>query len=145
MSIWFKPMTLQEVAQSRADTMVDHLGITFTIIGDDFLTAIMPVDRRTKQPMGIMHGGASCALAETVASIAANYCIDPQKKVCVGLEINTSHIKMVREGFVNATARPLHLGKSTQLWEVPITDSDGKLVSMTRIRMAVLDRPTELK
>jgi len=145
MSIWFKPMTLQEVAQSRAGTMVDHLGITFTLIGDDFLTAIMPVDNRTRQPMGIMHGGASCALAETVASIAANYCIDPKQKVCVGLEINTSHVKMVRDGFVTATARPLHLGKSTQLWDVPITDDEGRLVSTTRIRMAVLDRPAEGK
>lgn len=141
MGIWHQAMTLDDITLSRADTMVDYLGITFTEIGEDFLSAKMPVDRRTRQPMGIMHGGASCALAETVASIAANYCIDPKLKICVGLEINTSHVKMVREGFVTGTARPLHLGKSTQLWEVPITDPDGKLVSITRIRMAVLDKP----
>lgn len=140
MSIWFKPVTLEELTISRAETMVDHIGIVFTSIGDDFLCATMPVDRRTRQPMGIMHGGASCALAETVASIAANFCIDPAQKVCVGLEINTSHVKMVKEGFVTATARPLHLGKSTQLWEVPIVDEEGRLVSTTRLRMAVLDR-----
>lgn len=142
MSIWFKQAALDEIAKSRAGTMVDHLGIAFTAIGDDFLTATMPVDKRTRQPMGIMHGGASCALAETVASIAANYCVDPKVKVCVGLEINTSHVKMVKEGFVTATARPLHLGRSTQLWEVPITDADGNLVSITRLRMAVIDRPS---
>lgn len=120
--------------------MVGHIGIEFTEIGDDFLRAKMPVDQRTKQPMGIMHGGASCALAETVASIAANFCIDSSKQACVGLEINTSHIKMAKSGFVTGTARARHLGKSTQLWEIEIVNEEGQLVSLSRLRMAVLDK-----
>lgn len=140
MSIWFKPVTLEELAQSRAHTMVDHLGIEFTEIGPDFLSAKMPIDFRTRQPMGIMHGGASCALAETVASIAANACVDPEKKACVGLEINTSHIKMVRSGYVTGTAYAKHLGRTTQLWEIEIHNEDGQLISLSRLRMAVLDK-----
>lgn len=139
MSIWFRPMTLQELAFSRSKTMVDHLGIEFTEIGDDFLRARMPVDDRTKQPMGILHGGASCALAETIASVAANYSIDPEIKLCVGLEINTSHIKMAKSGFVTGIARAVHLGKTTQLWEIEILDESGDLVSLSRLRLAVLN------
>lgn len=141
MSIWFKPITLAEVSKSRIQTMVDHLGIEFTEIGDDYLCARMPVDDRTRQPMGIMHGGASCALAETVASVAANFCVDPDKKACVGLEINTSHIKMVKSGFVTGIARPIHLGRSTQLWEIKIHDENNQLISLSRLRMSVLDKP----
>lgn len=139
MGIWFKTPSLAELSQSRAHTMVDHLGIEFTEIGEGFLCARMPVDHRTKQPMGIMHGGASCALAETVASVAANFCVDPEKKVCVGLEINTSHIKKVSSGFVSAKAHPTHLGRSTQLWEISIHDEDGHLISISRLRLAVLE------
>lgn len=139
MSIWKKPISLELLADSRTQTMVDYLDIEFTEIGDDYLKAKMPVDRRTKQPMGIMHGGASCVLAETVASIAANWCVE-EKKVCVGLEINTSHVKMVRSGYVTATARPIHLGKSTQLWEIKIVDEKDQLISLSRLRMAVLDK-----
>lgn len=140
MTIWFRPVTLTELQQSRTDTMVDHLGIEFTEIGNDFLCGTMPVDRRTRQPMGIMHGGASCALAETVASVAANYTVDPDRFVCVGLEINTSHVKMVSSGTVKATAHPVHMGKSTQLWEINIVDEQGRLISINRLRMAVLDK-----
>src|SRR5688500_15465432 len=99
-SIWHKPFTIEDAEKSRKGTMVDHLGIVFTEIGDDYLKAKMPVDNRTLQPYGIMHGGASCALAETVGSVAGNYCLDPSKARAVGVEINTSHLKMVREGFV---------------------------------------------
>lgn len=140
MGIWFKKPSLAEVSLSRAKTMVDHLGIEFTGIGEDYLAAKMPIDHRTIQPMGIMHGGASCALAETVASVAANFCVDPDKKVCVGLEINTSHIKQVSSGFVLATARPAHLGRSTQLWEIHIFDEKDSLISISRLRLAVLDK-----
>lgn len=140
MSIWFYPITLELLAKSRANTMVDHLGIEFSEIGDDFLCARMPVDDRTRQPMGIMHGGASCALAETVASVAANFTVDPEKYVCVGLEINTSHVKMVRSGFVTATAYPVHRGRTTQLWDIRIVDKEGKLISVNRLRMAVLEK-----
>lgn len=121
--------------------MVDHLGIEFIEIGDDYLTAKMPVDERTKQPHGIMHGGASCALAETIASVAANYCVEADKFYCVGLEINTSHIKMARSGYVIGVAKPLHLGRSTQLWEIMIHDEKGQLISANRLRLAVLSRP----
>ncbi len=141
MTIWFNNPTLEQIAKSRANTMVDHLGIEFTDIGDDFLVAKMPVDQRTKQPYGIMHGGASCALAETVASVAASLCVDTDKKVCVGLEINTSHVRMVRSGFVKGTARPLHIGQSTHLWEIEIVNEQNQLVSMSRLRMNILDKP----
>lgn len=139
MSIWFKPISLVDLTMSRTRTMVDHLGIEFTEIGDDYLCARMPVDERTRQPMGIMHGGASCALAETVASVAANFCVDQQKKVCVGLEINTSHIRQVKSGFVVGHAHPVHLGKSTQSWEISIHDEANHLISLSRLRIAVLD------
>lgn len=144
MSIWFRPITLDELQKSRSGTMVDHVGIEFTEISSGSLSAKMPVDMRTRQPMGIMHGGASCTLAETVASVAANYTVDGDKFVCVGLEINTSHIKMVRDGFVKATARPVHLGKSTQTWEIKIVDEENRLVSLSRLRIAVLEKRTPL-
>lgn len=140
MSIWFKPFTLHDLTLSRTKTMVDHLAIEFIEIGKDFLRAKMPIDERTQQPMGIMHGGASCSLAETVASVAANCCVNQEKQVCVGLEINTSHIKMVRKGFVIGTAKPAHLGRSTQLWEIEIHDETGQLVSISRLRLSVLDK-----
>lgn len=140
MTIWFRPITLNELQKSRANTMVDHLGIEFSEIGNDYLCGTMPVDDRTRQPMGIMHGGASCALAETVASVAANYTVDQEKFVCVGLEINTSHVKMISSGYVKATAHPIHMGKSTQLWEIKIVDEQGRLISLNRLRMAVLER-----
>jgi len=139
MNIWFKPVSLADLTLSRTRTMVDHLGIEFTEIGEDYLCARMPVDERTRQPMGILHGGASCTLAETVASVAANFCVDPQKKVCVGLEINTSHIRQVKSGFVVGRAHPVHLGRSTQLWEITIHDEENHLISLNRLRIAVLD------
>lgn len=140
MAIWHQPITLNEAQQSRKGTMVDHLGIEFIEIGDDYMIAKMPVDRRTLQPYGIMHGGASCALAETVASVAANFCVDSQKQFCVGLEINTSHVRSVSSGYVKGTAKALHLGKSTQLWGIEIVDEQGRIVSESRLRMAVLDK-----
>jgi uncharacterized protein (TIGR00369 family) len=100
----------------------------------------MPVNERTFQPMRIMHGGASCVLAETLGSVAANCCVDIEKKVCVGLEINTSHIKMAKSGVVTGTARPVHIGKTTQLWEIHIVDESQNLISLSRLRVAVLDK-----
>ena len=140
MSIWKKNFSLEEVQASRANTLVDHLGIEFCEIGEDFLSAKMPVDHRTHQPYGIMHGGASCALAETIASVAANYCVDNEQYYCVGLEINTSHVKMARSGYVTGVAKPLHLGQSTQLWEILIHDEKRQLISVSRLRMAVLEK-----
>lgn len=137
MSIWKTEINTQIVTARNVNTMSDHLGIEFVEVGDDFLTARMPVDHRTHQPMGIMHGGASCVLAETVGSIAANFCVEAGY-YCVGLDINTNHIRSVREGFVLGKATPYHLGKSTQVWSIEIKDDQDRLVSVNRLTMAVL-------
>lgn len=120
--------------------MVEHIGITITNVGSDFLAGTMPVDHRTVQPMGILHGGASVALAETLGSIAANLVVDPQRKYCVGLEINANHIRAAKSGRVKGVARPLHLGSSTQVWSIEIKDEEDRMVCISRITMAVLDR-----
>jgi len=120
--------------------MVAHLGIEYTRIGDDFLEARMPVDHRTQQPLGLLHGGASVTLAETLGSIAATCCVNTTVQYCVGLEINANHIKSVREGFVTGTARPIHIGKRTQLWEIRIVNEKQELVCISRITLAVLDK-----
>ena len=120
--------------------MVEWLGIEFTKIGDDYLEATMPVDHRTKQLMGIMHGGASCALAETVGSVAASLILDLNTHYCVGLSIYTSHIRSVREDWVVGTARPLHIGRSTHIWNIIAQNKDLQLVSDTRLTMAILNK-----
>lgn len=119
--------------------MVETLGIEFLEVGDDCITARMPVDQRTIQPAGLLHGGASVSLAETLGSVAANLCVDPAFKLCVGLEINANHIRSVRTGNVYGTARPLHIGSTTQLWEIRIVDDSDRLVCVSRLTMAVLD------
>jgi 1,4-dihydroxy-2-naphthoyl-CoA hydrolase len=139
-AIWKTPMTLDAIGSIREMTMTGHLGIEFTELGEDYLKGRMPVDARTKQPFGIMHGGASCVLAETLGSIAGCYCVDLNKQVCVGLTLNINHIRMVREGWVYGTARPVHLGHSTQVWDIAIENEEGKLVSSTRLTLAVIDR-----
>lgn len=140
MSIWKTEVDLEIVKKRNWGTMVTHMGIEFLEVGPDYLVAKMPVDERTKQPHGIMHGGASCVLAETVGSVAANYCVDLTKEYCVGLEINTSHVKSISSGWVIGTARPLHIGRTTQLWEIRIENEQGQLISMNRLRMATLSR-----
>lgn len=141
MKIWKNEVTLTLLANRSAHSMSDFLGIVFTEIGDDYLQATMPVNEKTKQPLGIMHGGASCVLAETVGSTAANYCVEQDKFYCVGLDINTNHIRAIREGHVYAKATPFHLGKSTQVWHIEIHDNkDKQLISVTRLTMAVLKR-----
>lgn len=140
MKIWHQPITIAMANERAKNSMSEYLGIIFTDVGDDFLAARMPVDHRTKQPMGIMHGGASCVLAETVGSTAANYCVDQKAFYCVGLDINTNHIRSMREGFVVGIARPFHLGRTTQVWSIEIKDEAGKLVSINRLTMAVLKR-----
>jgi 1,4-dihydroxy-2-naphthoyl-CoA hydrolase len=117
------------------------LGITFTHVGRDRVVAVMPVDERTRQPMGLLHGGASVALAETVASVGAWLNVDPATKSAVGLEINANHLRAVREGIVTATATPVHRGATTQVWEIRITTSLGKLVCMSRCTLAIIDKP----
>lgn len=138
--IWFRPFTLEEVQQRGKGTMVEHLGIVITELGDNSLKGTMPVDHRTVQPMGILHGGASVALAETLGSLAANLIVDKDKKYCVGLDINANHIRSAKQGFVTGTAKPLHLGSSTQVWSIEIVNEENKLVCISRLTMAVLDR-----
>jgi len=140
MKIWQSEISLQSLTARGKNTMIEHLGIEFIEIGDDFLTARMPIDNRTRQPLGIMHGGASCALAETVGSTAANCCVDIEKFYCVGLDINTNHIRSIRDSFVIGTAKPFHLGKSTQVWGIEIVNEQKQLISINRLTMAVLAR-----
>lgn len=141
MSIWFGNPTLAEIAAMGAPSMVEHLGIAYTAITENSITAKMPVDQRTRQPFGLLHGGASVALAETLGSVAANLCVDPAHKVCVGLEINANHVRSVREGYIWGTTTPIHIGSSTQIWQIEIRDERGKLVCISRLTVAVLDRP----
>ena len=139
MAIWFKQNTLSEIQQRGTGTMIEYLGITISEVGSNFLKGTMAVDHRTVQPIGILHGGASVALAETLGSLAANLVVDPHKKYCVGLDINANHIRAARKGFVTGIAKPLHLGSSTQVWSIEITDEENRLVCISRITMAVLD------
>jgi uncharacterized protein (TIGR00369 family) len=138
MKIWHIDLNLAAANERSKNTMLYHLGIEFTDVGDNFLTARMPIDDRTKQPLGIMHGGASCVLAESVGSTAANFCVDPTKFYCVGLDINTNHIRSIKQGFVFGTAKPFHLGKSTQVWSIEIVNEQKQLISVNRLTMAVL-------
>ncbi len=140
MKIWHSDVKVEAVNRRGENTLSSHLGIEFTEIGDDYMSARMPVNERTRQPIGIMHGGASCVLAETLGSTAANCCVDITQFYCVGLDINTNHIRSIRSGFVFATAKPFHLGKSTQVWGIDIKDEAGKLISVNRLTMAVLAR-----
>jgi 1,4-dihydroxy-2-naphthoyl-CoA hydrolase len=138
--IWKQPIDLEMINQRGLNTMVEYLAIEFTEIGSDFLVAKMPVDHRTKQPIGIMHGGASCVLAETVGSVAANCAVDFNTHYCVGLDINTNHIRSIREGFVYGKAQAFHLGKTTHVWGIEIRNEHHSLISVTRLTMAVLHR-----
>ena len=131
---------LDAVNSMSKGCMVEHLGIEFTEIGADYLVATMPVDHRTKQPMGLLHGGASVALAETMGSVGATLTIDLNKQYPVGLEINTNHIKSATEGLVTGTAKSIHLGRGTQVWSIEIHNEDKKLVAISRITIAILDR-----
>ena len=140
MTIWITPFTLEELALRGKKTLAEHVGIEFIEVGDDFLKARMPVDHRTLQPIGIMHGGASCVLAETVGSVAANYCVDLKARYCVGLEINTNHIRQAKAGWVIGTAKPIHIGKRTHVWSIEIHHESGYLVSINRLTMMVLER-----
>lgn len=138
--IWKNTITVELINQRGKNTMVEYLGIEFIEMGDNYMIAKMPVDHRTIQPLGIMHGGASCVLAETVGSTAANYAVDQTTSYCVGLDINTNHIRSIREGEVFGKAVPYHLGKSTQVWGIEIKDAQQNLISVTRLTMAVLQR-----
>ena len=138
MSIWHRPYTLEELQQQSCNSMDGHLGIRFTEIGPDFVRATMPVDRRTQQPFGLLHGGASVVLAETLGSVGANLCLDPEGFFAVGQEINANHLRGVRSGRVTGTARPIFLGARSQVWEIRIEDEKGRLTCISRLTMAVV-------
>lgn len=146
MSIWFKNYSLEDINRRGKKTMVEYLDICFTNITPKTITATMPVDHRTIQPQGLLHGGASVTLAETIGSTASNLCVDPEKFSCVGLSISANHIRSTTDGTVTGIAKPLHLGRSTHVWEIDILNDEKKLVSTSRLTMAVLQRPqTSLK
>ena len=135
----FKPHTLDTLNAWCKNTASAQLGIVFTSSGDDWLEARMPVDSRTHQPMGMLHGGASVLLAETLGSIAGNLCV-PEGKACVGLEINANHLRSVKSGFVIGRVVSLHLGRSTQVWEIKIRrEVDDKLLCISRLTLAIID------
>jgi len=139
MSIWFRPYTLEELDQQSHGCMVEHLDIRFSEIGPDYIRATMPADARTRQPFGLLHGGASLTLAETIGSVGANCVIDNSKFFCVGQEINANHLRGVRSGRVTGTARPIHIGGRSQVWEIRIEDQKGKLVCISRLTLAVVE------
>ncbi|MET0333810.1 MAG: hotdog fold thioesterase [Rhizobacter sp.] len=136
-AIWKQPASLERLTAFSVNTASDHLGIEFTEIGDDYLKARMPVDHRTKQPAGILHGGVSVVLAETLGSCAAAFAAPWGHRV-VGLDINANHIRPVSSGWVTGVARPVHVGRTTQVWAIEITNEEGKVTCVSRITMAVL-------
>jgi len=140
MSIWFREFTLADLNERGKKTMVEFLGIEFIDIGENFLTATMPVDERTRQPLGILHGGGNVVLAETLASTAANAVIDLDSSYCVGLEINANHLRSVASGVVTGITTPIHLGRTTQVWEIKIYNEEGKQTCISRMTAAVIDR-----
>lgn len=140
MPIWKRPSTPQQLEAISRNTAVSHLGIEFTHIGEDHLVARVPVDARTCQPMGLLHGGVSVVLAETLGSVGAYLCCNDNEQV-VGLEVNANHLRPVARGWVTGTAKPLHLGRSTQVWQIELHDDSAKLVCVARITMAVLKSP----
>ncbi|MEO0997200.1 MAG: hotdog fold thioesterase [Pseudomonadota bacterium] len=142
MTIWYggeipDPDKLQGVA---GDDLAGRLGIRLSAFGEDYLSGTMPVDERTRQPYGLLHGGASVALAETLGSIGGALTLDRRRHGVVGLDINANHVRGVRDGLVTGTARPLHRGRSTQVWGIDIADADGRLVCVSRLTLAVVDR-----
>ncbi|MCK0536154.1 hotdog fold thioesterase [Alcanivorax quisquiliarum] len=138
MAIWRVPVDIDRINAWQAETINGVLGITVTEVGEDSITGTMPVDRRTHQPMGILHGGASVVLAESLGSMAANYCVDPATHYCVGLDINANHLRSVRAGLVTGVASPIHIGRTTQVWEIRISDEAAKPVCIARLTLAVL-------
>ena len=139
MSIWFKKdLAIEDLLSLGKLNMGEHLGMEWVEVGDDFLKARMPVDDRTRQPYGLLHGGASVALAETIGSVGAAMVVDYKKYYCVGLEINANHVRAVKEGFVTGTGTPIHTGSTTQVWDIKIFNESGKLVCVSRLTVAVL-------
>jgi 1,4-dihydroxy-2-naphthoyl-CoA hydrolase len=140
MPLWKQEISLDRVNALNANTLNASLGIVFTEIGGDYVRGTLPVDARTHQPYGLLHGGASVALAETLGSVAGMLTLDPAVEVAVGLDINANHLRGVKSGIVTGTARPLHLGRSTQVWEIRIEDEKQRLVCISRLTLAVVPR-----
>jgi 1,4-dihydroxy-2-naphthoyl-CoA hydrolase len=140
--VWNDAPSLATANTMSSESLIGHLGIEFIEVGEDYLVARMPVDDRTRQPVGVLHGGASVALAETLASWAATFTVDPSRGYCAGMEINANHLRPVTSGWVTGVARPLALGRRAQVWEIRITDDDGRLVCVSRCTMAIIPKPT---
>lgn len=143
MKIWFdKDISLEKIIPAGTGTMSEHIGMEWTELGNDFLKAKIPVDHRTKQPYDLLHGGASCVLAETLGSFASYLVIDPAEYYCVGIEINANHIRSARNGFVYGVCSPLHIGSSTHVWDIRITNEEGKLICISRLTVAIIKKKT---
>lgn len=141
MSIWFKPPDIDDLNRLHQNTAVERLGIVITEVGDDFLRGTMPVDARTVQPVGLLHGGASVLLAETLGSAAAISCVDLEVFYCVGLDINANHVRGATSGIVTGTARPFHLGRTSHVWDIQIADDADRLVCVARLTLLVVNQP----
>ncbi|SFQ46602.1 hotdog fold thioesterase [Parafilimonas terrae] len=144
MSIWYnKEITINDFEGWSRNTLADHLGIQFTELGKDYLKATMPVDERTHQPYGLLHGGASAALAETLGSVCSALVINRKKFICVGIEINANHIRSIKSGIVTGTSTPVHIGGSTHVWDIRIHDEHNRLICISRLTVAVLKKLQE--
>ncbi len=141
----FSKVDWAQLEKMGRNTIVEHLGIEITGHGEDFISARMPVDHRTHQPMGLLHGGASVVLAETLGSVASSLLIDQSTQTCVGIEVNANHIKSVRHGFVTGKATPIHLGKKTHVWDIRITGETGDLICVSRLTVAIIDKAMKNK
>ncbi|PKO62303.1 MAG: esterase [Betaproteobacteria bacterium HGW-Betaproteobacteria-18] len=137
MRLWQQPISVAELTRISLDTAASHLGIEFLEVGDDFITARVPVDARTRQPFGLLHGGVSVVLAETLGSVAANYAC-PAGHQAVGLDINANHLRGAKSGWVTGTTRPVHIGRSTQVWQIDMVNDAGEATCVSRITMAIL-------
>jgi 1,4-dihydroxy-2-naphthoyl-CoA hydrolase len=142
--IWYnKNLVVSDLATAGENNMAGWLGIEFVELGPDFMKARMPVDHRTIQPYGLLHGGASCVLAETLGSIASSLVIDRERFICVGLEINANHIRSAKEGSVTGLAKPIHLGSTTHVWDIRITDHKDALICISRLTVAILPKRSD--
>lgn len=137
MRVWKKPVSVEDFTRFSLDSAVSHLGIEFLEVGDDFISARVPVDARTRQPFGLLHGGVSVVLAETLGSVAANFACPPGE-IAVGLDINANHLRSAKAGWVTGTTRPVHLGRTTQVWQIEMVNEAGELTCVSRITMAIL-------
>lgn len=135
-----KQISIEKLNEMNQNTLISHIGIEIVEVGDDFIVAKMPVDGRTHQPFGLLHGGASVVLAESLGSLASTLTIDISKQAAVGLEINANHVRGVKSGWVYGKAIPLHIGRTTQIWEIKITNEEDKLVCISRLTMAIIDK-----